>query len=106
VHVLRRGYCETRGKYRDRTQSRSSLTGTVNMKPLNNMSEPNIIIIELQPLLTHEGADKVSSNSRGGAGLLSQNMVLNLYKLDKKINISQWLDVLKCTFIRPKRDRV
>jgi len=36
-----------------------------------------------------------------GAGLLSQNMLLNLCKHGNTINISCWLDVLKCTFIRP-----
>jgi hypothetical protein len=36
-----------------------------------------------------------------GAGLLCQNLVLNLYKHANKINISCRLDVIKCTFIRP-----
>jgi len=87
MHMLRRGYCQTRGKYQDRTQSRSSLTGALNMKLLNNMSEPNIIIMQLQPLLTHERTDKVSSYS-GGGRVVSQNTVLNLYKHGNKINIS------------------
>jgi len=72
MHMLCQGNCQTLGKYQGRTQCRSSLTGTLNMKLLSNTSEPNIIIIQLQPLLTHEGTDKVSSYGGGGRVIESE----------------------------------
>lgn len=72
MHILRRGYCQTLGKCQGRAQSRSSLTGALNMKLLQHR-ETNIIIIQLRSLLTHEGTDKVSSYSGGSRVIESEH---------------------------------
>jgi hypothetical protein len=70
--MLRRGYYQTLGKYKGRAQSRSSLTGTLNMKHLQHI-RAEYYYHTITVSLTHEGIDKVSHYSGGGRVIESEH---------------------------------